>query len=181
MKINRNSLLASLLALSVIFILLQAFVFRQKEIVYVDSTKLLNGYKGMIEARKEFEKKQNVWQANVDTLTKDVKDAIKKYSRDLALGTDKEKALSKELIQEKQKELMDYQTAAKQNAAQDEDRLNQGVFSTVNAYLLRYGKKNGYKMILIASNGNIAYAEPSIEITDKVVEELNKEYAIPTK
>jgi len=181
MKVNKTAILMLVLVLSVIFIFLQAFVFHHNDIVYVDSTKLLNGYKGMIEARKEYEKKHNAWQANVDTLTKDVQDAIKKYSKDLALGSDKEKKLSRELIQSKQKELMDYQNAVKQNAAQEEDRLNQSIFSTVNTYLMRFGKKNGYRLILIASNGNIAYAEPSMEITDKVVEELNKEYSVPTK
>ena len=182
MKFSRTaSLLTVLLVVSIVFILLQAFVFHHNDIVYVDSAKLMDGYKGMIEARKEYEKKHSAWQANVDTLTKDVQDAIKKYSKDLALGSDKEKQLSKELIQSKQKELYDYQNAVKQNAAQEEDRLNKNVFSTVNAYLIRYGKKNGYKMILIAANGNIAYADPSMEITDKIVEDLNKEYSVPEK
>ena len=181
MKITRAVSPSALLIVAIVFILLQAFVFRHNDIVYVDSGKLLNGYKGMIEARKEFDKKRSTWQANIDTLTRDVQDAIKKYSKDLALGTDKEKALSKELIQSKQKELIDYQNAIKQNAAQEEERLNQEVFSTVNAYLMRYGKKNGYKMILIAANGNIAYADPTMEITDKIVEDLNKEYAVPVK
>ena len=182
MRFSRTtSLLTGLLVVSIVFILLQAFVFHHNDIVYVDSAKLMDGYKGMIEARKEYEKKHSAWQANVDTLTKDVQDAIKKYSKDLALGSDKEKQLSKELIQSKQKELYDYQNAVKQNAAQEEDRLNKNVFSTVNAYLIRYGKKNGYKMILIAANGNIAYADPSMEITDKIVEDLNKEYSVPEK
>jgi Skp family chaperone for outer membrane proteins len=46
---------------------------------------------------------------------------------------------------------------------------------------LRYGKKHGYKMILIAANGNIAYADADMDITDKIVEELNKEYSVPVK
>jgi outer membrane protein len=155
--------------------------FYKSKVVYVDSGKLLSGYKGMVEATKEFDKKRIAWQANIDTLTKGVQDAIKKYEKDMALGTPKEKELSKQLIQTKQKELMDYQSAIKQNASQEESRLNQQVFSTVNAYLLRYGKKHDYKMILIASNGNIAYADPSTDITDKVVEDLNKEYAVAVK
>jgi outer membrane protein len=110
-----------------------------------------------------------------------VEDAIKKYSKDQALGTQKEKELSKDLIQTKQKELYDYQNAIKQNEAQEEDRLNQTVFSTVNAFLMRYGKKHGYKMILIAANGNIAYADPSMDITDQIVEALNNEYSVPGK
>jgi Skp family chaperone for outer membrane proteins len=36
-------------------------------------------------------------------------------------------------------------------------------------------------MILIAANGNIAYADADMDITDKIVEELNKEYSVPVK
>lgn len=178
LRLNVFSLTSLLIA---IFLLFYFLTFANSRIVYVDSGKLMDGYKGMIDARKEFEKKRSGWQANIDTLTKDAQDAIKKYSKDLALGSEKEKQLSKELIQSKQKALIDYQTGIKQNAAQEEQRLNQEVFSTVNAFLLRYGKKSGYKMILLAANGNIAYADPSMEITDKIVEELNKEYSVPVK
>lgn len=176
MRLNRFRITIALLSLSVVFICLQAFVFHRNELVYVDSAKLLNGYKGMIEARKEFEKKNSVWKANIDTLTADVKNAITKYSKDLAYGTDKEKSLSKELIQNKQRELYDYQTATKQNASQEEDRLNQQVFTTINAFLQNYGKKSHFKLILVASNGNIAYADPGMDITDKIISELNTEY-----
>jgi outer membrane protein len=178
---NVISVISVISFLAAVFTLLYIFVFPVNKVAYVDSGKLLNGYKGMIEARKEYDKKRNVWQANIDTLTREVEDGIKKYSKDQALGTDKEKQLSKELIQSKQKELLAYQNGIKQTSAQEEERLNQDVFSTINAFLLRYGKKHSYKMILLAANGNIAYADPSMEITDQVVEELNNEYAIPTK
>jgi outer membrane protein len=165
-----------LLAFAVYFLF-----FNNSRIVYVDSQKLLAGYKGMVEARKDYDKRRTVWQANIDTLTSDVQSAIKQYSKDQALGTPKEKELSKQLIGTKQKQLIDYQNAIKQNAAQEEDRLNQQVFSTINAFLERYGKKHGYKLILIAANGNIAYADQSTDITDKVVDELNQEYAVGVK
>jgi outer membrane protein len=135
----------------------------------------------MVQARSDFEKKQAVWQSNIDSLTNDVKDAMKKYEKTAAAGTDKEKQLSKELISSKQKQLYDYQNAIKQNASQEEQRLTQNVLTTVNNYLLRYGKKHGYRMILIAANGNIAYADPGMDITDKVVDQLNKEYAVAPK
>jgi outer membrane protein len=181
MRLPRFNVLVLIACITSVFCLLYFIVFANTKIVYVDSNKLMNGYKGMIEARKEYERKHSTWQANVDSLARDVQDAIKKYSKDLALGTEKEKQLSKELIQRRQKELYDYQNAIKQNAQQEEDRLNQGVYNTVNAFLLRYGKRHGYKMILIASNGNIGYADPSMEITDQIVEDLNKEYAVPAK
>lgn len=144
--------------------------------MYVDSSKLLNGYKGMIDARKDYDKKNIAWRSNVDSLSKDVENAIKAYSKELSTGTDKEKKLSKELIQSKQRDLMEYQNAVKQDAAQEESKLNEKVFTVINAYMQKFGKMQGYKMILIAANGNIAYADASIDITDRVIQDLNKEY-----
>jgi outer membrane protein len=181
MRLKPLPILTAALLVVVIFMLLSFFVFPSQKIAYVDSARLLNGYKAMVEARKEFEKKQATWQANVDTLMADVQNAIKKYEKTAATGTEKERQLSKELITGKQKQLYDYQNATHQNATQEEQRLTQNVLTTVNAYLLRYGKKHSYKMILIAANGNIAYADPDMDITDKIVEELNKEYSVPVK
>jgi outer membrane protein len=181
MQLKIPTIVTALLAVVVTFLLLSFFVFPSQKIAYVDSARLLNGYKAMIEARREFEKKQTTWNANVDTLMKDVQDAIKKYEKTAAAGTDKEKQLAKELITTKQKQLYDYQNATRQNAGQEEQRLTQTVLTTVNAYLLRYGKKHHYKMILIAAGGNIAYADPDMDLTDRIIEDLNKEYSIPVK
>ena len=176
----RKNILSIILLVLVLTLFLYSFIFQPK-IVYVDSGKLLNGYKAMVQARAEIEKKQSVWKANIDSLTQDVQDGIKKYEKTFASGSDKEKQLAKELIGSKQKDLYDYQNAIKQNAGQEEQRVTQNVFSTVNTYLVRYGKEHGYKMILIASNGNIGYGDESLDITDKVVEELNREYFTPAK
>ncbi|MCF3107871.1 OmpH family outer membrane protein [Niabella sp. CC-SYL272] len=169
--------IAALLALFAVYLIF----FRATRIAYVDSAKLLTGYNAMVAARSEFEAKKKVWESNIDSLTNDVRNAIGTYEKTAALGTEKEKQLSKELIGTKQKQLQDYQNAIRQNAAQEEQRLSQSVLTTVNAFLSRFGKTHGYKMILVAANGNIAYADPALDITDKVVEQLNKEYAVPVK
>lgn len=178
---SRTNLLLSALLLLVVFLTVYTLFFSGTKVAYVDSNKLLNGYRAMVEARRQYEAKETSWKANIDSLTRDVQDAINTYNKSVVMATKKEQQLTKELISTKQKQLYDYQNAIKMNASQEEQRLTQNVLTTVNAYLLRYGKKHGYKMILIASNGNIAYADNDMDITDKVVEELNKEYAVPAK
>jgi outer membrane protein len=180
MRISRTTVLTSLLVLVVVSFASFAFLAPTK-IAYVDSQKLMTGYKAMVEARKEFDAKQKTWNSNVDSLTQDVQNAITQYNKSAVQGTPKEKQLAQELIKGKQKQLYEYQAAIRQNAAQEEQRLTQGVLTTVNAFLMRYGKKHDYKLILIAANGNIAYADDDMDITDKIVEALNKEYAVPVK
>jgi outer membrane protein len=75
MRLKIPTFLTAVLTVLVIFLLLFFNVFSPNKIEYVDSAKLLNGYKAMVEARKEFDAKQATWQANSDTFTNDMQNA----------------------------------------------------------------------------------------------------------
>lgn len=166
-----------ILLLTVVLFLLFNFLFRNEKIAYVDSAKILNEYKGSLEAKKAYEVKAKVWQTNMDTLTNDVKAAIQKYERSIATMSKTEQDLSRQLIQSKQKQLSDYQRGIQENAKQEDGKLTQAVVSQINAFLTNYGKTHNYKLILIANqSGTIAYARDGLDITAKVIEEINDEY-----
>jgi len=61
-----------IVACSIVFLLSYIF-FKNDKIAYVDSARILNEYKGSAEAKKAFQSKASVWQANIDTLTNQVK------------------------------------------------------------------------------------------------------------
>ncbi|MDB5089163.1 MAG: outer membrane protein [Mucilaginibacter sp.] len=166
---------------AVIFLLFNYF-FKNDKIAYVDSARILNEYKGSSEAKKAFQSKAKVWQANIDTLTNEVKSAIQKYEKSIATMSPKEQELNKQLIQAKQKQLADYQRAIQGNAKDEDGKLTQRIVSQINAYLLKYGKKHSYKMIFIANqSGTIAYAREGLDITTTVIEDLNSEYLADKK
>jgi outer membrane protein len=181
MKFSRTTAFVILIISLTSIVLFQSFIHQKSDIVYVDSEKLLSNYTAMIDARKEFNKKKEVWKANIDSLASQVQDGIKKYEKIAVGGSEKERLMAKEIISNRQRQLYDYQTALKQKASEEEQEKTQSVLSSVNTYLLKYGKQHKYRLILIASGGNIAYAEEGIDITDKIVEALNKEYSIPVK
>jgi outer membrane protein len=166
---------------SVVFLLYKA-VFKTEQIAYVDSGKIFNEYKGAADARKAFQVKSKVWQSNIDTLTGEVKNNIQKYEKSLATMSSNEQLLNRQLIQTKQKQLQDYQRAIQENAKQENDKLTQGIVVHINSFLTNYGKKNNYKLILIANpSGTIAYAREGLDITADVIEGLNSEYQNNTK
>jgi len=91
--------------------------------------------------------------------------------------TKKEKELSQELIRTKQKQLMDYQRAMNEKAAQEDNTMTGQVLEQVNAYVKKYGEDKGYQIIMAATDyGNVAYADESLNVTDEVLEGLNKLY-----
>lgn len=165
-----------LLSAAVLFLLGHLY-FKNDKIAYVDSAKILNDYKGSAEAKKAYESKAKVWQANIDTLTSEVKTAIRKYEKSIATMSKKEQELSKQLIQTKQRQLADYQHGIQANAKQEDGKLTQSIVAQINAYLAKYGKEHNYKLILIANqSGTIAYAREGLDITPDIIEGLNKDY-----
>jgi outer membrane protein len=163
--------------LAVIALSVYIFMSDQK-IVYVNSNKLLNSYKGMADARAEYEKKTSTWKANIDTLASEIQRQIFKYEEQASSMTAKERQLSQELVRTKQKQFSEYQQAVSTQAQQEDSKITGEVITQVNAYLKKYGEEKGYKIILAATEyGNLAYADDGLDITDEVLEGLNKEYS----
>lgn len=153
------------------------FYFHQQNIVYVDSAELVNGYKGMQAARKVYQQKASTWKANIDTLASEVQKQIMEYEKEVGKMTLKEKQLSQELIKTKQNQLVEYQRAMNTQAQQEDGKMTGDVVTQINAYLKKYGKDHGYKIIMAATQyGNIAYADEGLNITKEILEGLNKEY-----
>lgn len=172
-KIQFTLTLIAIVAIAVIFYL----HFASEKIAYVDSTKLVNSYQGMVDARAMYQQKSAVWKANIDTLASEVQKAIKDYEKEKGKMTAKEKEVTQELIRTKQKQLNDYQKALSEKAALEDNQLTSKVLNEVNAFIKSYGDQYGYKIILVATQyGNIAYAEEGLDITDVILEGLNKEY-----
>lgn len=171
------------LGLSLLLLIAVVVLWRREplEVVYVDSAKLMNGYKAMVDARSEYAKKEKTWQANVDTLSSTVQRSIKNFEREMGTMTPKEQSLSRQLLTAKQKQLINYQRSIQSVAREESAKRTQVVVSQVDAFLSAYGKAHRYDLILVASSaGTIAYARPGLDITDEVLSELNKQY-IPVK
>jgi outer membrane protein len=159
-------------------IALSIFIFsKDQKVVYVDSTKLLNEYQGMKDARAAYQQKANTWKANIDTLANEVQQQIFKYEKEARSMTAKERQLSEELIRNKQKQFADYQKAINTQAQQEDSKMTSEVLAQVNAFLKKHGEVKDYEIILATADGNLAYAKTDLDITKEVLEGLNREYA----
>ncbi len=148
------------------------------ELAFVYSSKLINGYKGMEAARKDFEAKAVVWKANIDSLASEVNRQIMAYEKDNAKMSSKERVLSQELIKAKQSQLAQYQQAMQAKAREEDSKMTKAVLERINAYIATYGKEKGITVILAATDyGNIAYADSKLDLTEEVLEGLNNEFA----
>jgi outer membrane protein len=174
--INILSVVAIFLALAAIAFAAVVY-FNKKEIVYVDSMKLITNFKGAKVAKDAYEKKIAVWKANIDTLTMETNREIAKYEKEKKGMSAREQKLSEELIGTKQQQLESYRQATAENASKEDQLVTGKVFKEINDFLKQYGEQKGYEFIMAATSaGNIVFAKKGNDITDEVLEKMNAEY-----
>ncbi len=174
--INIVSIVSIVLSLAAIAFAANVY-FNKKEIVYVDSMKLITNFKGAKVAKDAYEKKIAVWKANIDTLTMETNREIAKYEKEKKGMSAREQKLSEELIATKQQQLESYRQAIAENAAKEDQQVTGKVFKEINDFLKQYGEQKGYEFIMAATSaGNIVFAKKGNDITDEVLEKMNAEY-----
>ncbi|MBN1183845.1 MAG: OmpH family outer membrane protein [Bacteroidales bacterium] len=158
------------------------FMGRTMKVVYVDNNVLMTKYEGMIDARKEYEKKVATWQANSDTLVSEWERELKAYEKERSGMSAKERELKEQLLSNKQQQISQYQQAVQMKAKEEEQKMTQTVLNVVNEYMIKYGKKHGYSYIMGATGmGNIVYAYEKHDITEEVLKGLNEMYRLGKK
>ncbi|HVD97193.1 MAG TPA: OmpH family outer membrane protein [Cytophagaceae bacterium] len=172
---NNKIISIALIVLTVVVIGLSVLVLTKVEkIAYIDTGKLLEQSKEMQVLKKEVEKDQGIANANIDSLTTEFQESLKKYEKEQSKMTGKEKQLSQELLRGKQKQLIQYQQAVQQKTQSEEQKRTQEVLAAINAKIKEYGVKNGYKIIFATAAGNIAYADNTVDITEDIIKMINQ-------
>ena len=147
------------------------------KLAYVESSKMLDGYQGMKDARKAFEGKARGWEKQNQTMLAGFKANVEAYQKQASTLTAEQRAATEQKLQEQQQQVGQQQQMLQQQAQQEEAKLTQTVLESVNKKVEAYGKAHGYKLILIAApSGTIAYGEKNLDITAPVLAYLNANY-----
>ncbi|WP_133273935.1 OmpH family outer membrane protein [Hymenobacter radiodurans] len=147
------------------------------KIGYVESSKLLDGYKGMQVARRNFEAKAKGWEQQNKTMITNFQAAVQKYQAQAASLTPEQRAATEQQLQQQEQKVGQEQQKLQRQAAEEEAKMSQQVLTRVNKLIEQYGKENGYQFILIAQpGGSIAYSRKDLDVTAPVLKRLNTEY-----
>lgn len=147
-------------------------------IAIVDMQKLLEQYKGYLDASAR-------WEAKYKRLDADLKQKQLEWQRKYELLQKESQFLREDQVktqyaalQEEYQQLMQKEQEYTQQVAEEEQKLTKDVLEKVNKHLKGYAKENGYKMILFTNVENsIFYAEDQINITEEYIDALNQAYA----
>lgn len=167
-----------ILNLLTILLIVGSFFYSPKtNFAYVDGVKLVTGYRGMELAKKELEVKSGLWKANLDTLQRELEASVTEYASAKSKLTARERALTEELIKSKQDQFLNYQEVISGNLQKADQELSAKVLAQVNDYIKRYGESKGLTIIFAATQqGNIAYANKELDLTEVLLKGLNEEF-----
>ena len=168
------SALLTTIAASVL--ILAGFVYtnlRVPKIAFVRSIVVLEKYHGMIEAKQLVA--QNI--ANGKTYLDSLENQLESISNQIkdAKGAAREELLKEyELAQSKLR--LDMNKIEERVSSQD-DMLTTGVVNQINDKIKVYAENKGYDLVIgVTLSGNVLYGSKAKDITDEVVEFLNKDY-----
>ncbi|SHJ13379.1 outer membrane protein [Hymenobacter daecheongensis DSM 21074] len=148
------------------------------KVAYVESGKLLDGYKGMQAARRAFEAKAKGWEQQNNNLVRSFQTAVQQYQKQAESMSPEQRAATEQKLQAQQQQSGQAQEKLQRQAQEEEAKMTQQVLERINKQVEAYGKANGYKLILIAApSGTIAYGRKDIDITGRVLKHLNDEYS----
>jgi outer membrane protein len=146
-------------------------------LAYVRSAELIEKYAGTIEAKGRFDTRKKSLLANIDSLKSLYeKERLEYMGRSPLMNVPQRKTKEAELAQ-KQNQFYQYSAVIEERLGQEDTEMMGEVLNQINSYITSYAKENNFTMILgTTMNGSLLYADDSMDITNKVLEGLNRKY-----
>ncbi|RUA32929.1 MAG: OmpH family outer membrane protein [Bacteroidetes bacterium] len=152
-------------------------IYQNVAIAYVHSDSLLANYDFMKEIESELGELSQKYEKEYQNRAQGLQNEISDFQRTAQnLTVAQGKALEENLMK-KQQNLRIYQEDLSRKLRQKEAELNNELYKTISDYLKEYGDENNLQLVLTYSRGSdVLYANEGLEITNEVIEGLNKAY-----
>ncbi len=168
-----------ILALTLIVLISSvSMVFGQIKMGYVDSQKVMAQFQEAIDAQNRLEQIRNEYQAEYESKVREYQQMAEEIdSQSLLLSEEKKKEKLRQL-QVKATEIDQYKFEKLNPEGGEFYRKNQEIFKPVidkiNLVIQKIGRVEEYDFIIDASSGSLLHALPKYDLTDQVLEELNR-------
>ena len=151
--------------------------FNRGKIAFVRSQDLIYSYEGTIEAMAKFNNQKQQWQANVDTLKFDFQRAVTLYNQEYAKLTSAQRQQREQNLSQQERQLQSYTRAIDDKIKAADEEMMQASLNQINVFVEEYSQQHGYDIILGTTlSGSVLYGRKTLDITDELLEALNKKY-----
>ena len=155
-----------------------SLVFAELKIGYVDSQKIMAQYQEAIDAQNRLEEIRNQYQAEYENKVREYQEMAQEIDSQSLLLSEEKKKEKLRLLQEKATEIDQYKFEKLNPEGGEFYRKNQEIFKPVidkiNLVIQKIGRVEEYDYIIDASSGSLLHALPKYDLTEQVLEELNR-------
>jgi outer membrane protein len=149
----------------------------KQKTAYVDTTKLIKEYTEMKEVEAEFTTKSDMVKSRLDSLAGSFQQEVQEYQQNMGTMPPAQRQEVEEVLMRKQQAIQQQQQQMGNQLRQESDVVIDSIVSRVKEYVKDYGKENGYTYIFGSNeSANIMYAEEGLDITQEILDNLNKGY-----
>lgn len=145
---------------------------------YIDTVKIFANFKETVEAEEVYKKEVEGWKKRAEEMEAELAQLRENIQSQSLM-------LSEEKLNEKKAEFdlkaRDYQKYMKDifgetgEAAKRNQELTEPIVEKINAVIAKMAEAEGYTIVFDSSQGNIVYADKAIDITEKVIAELESQ------
>ncbi len=173
--LRKGSLVILVLTLSFIFLGWQPGAgAKSVKIAYFSLEEVMAKSKVGQEAQRKFKAEEKKIRAELQKKTTELENLKKELEK-------KSKLLSKEAREKKAKEFFEKKKAweqftlkSKMKLSRLSNKMSAPIIEDILAIAKKIGEKEGYTVIFEVQRAGIAYAQPQLDITDRIVKELDK-------
>ena len=167
-EMKRLGMLLVVASFGLVFLLKPAYAV--EKFGYADFSRLFSEYNKTKDYDKTLADKENKYNDEREKKIKDLKQLEDKFN----LLSDKEKETKKGELETKVKSLQDYDRQNQMDLRKEQDEKMKEIFKNIDDAVKQYAEKSGYTFIF--NDRFLLYQHKSYDITDKILEILNKNY-----
>jgi len=162
-----------------LFVFFALSVFAQQKIGYIDSQKILVSYSRAQEIRNEFDNQVKEWKNEINRRQQELENLQKNLQSQSFMLTEEARLRKIEELQKKKAELENYVSGIYGKNGQAENlnqELMQPLLAEIDTVVSEIAEEDEYSYILDASTGVVIYADDIYDITNRIIETLNKKH-----
>jgi outer membrane protein len=168
--------------LSLLLLSFAAQVRADIKIGFIDSERIFANYKGTSQAQTEFNNDVQKWQQDVEARRKELEKMNQEYQSQSLILSEAKRREREEDLQRKRSELDSFVQeiwGTNGKIAQRNEQLTRPIVEKIREILSDIARMEGLSLVLDATDGNVVYADRALDLTDRVLERLNKQPTTP--
>lgn len=175
---ERSRLIAHLLVGLVLLTAISTGEAADLKIGYIDSQQIFRAYKGTADAQAKLDTEVAEWEKKAEDMRVEIEDLQKELEAQSLLLSEEKKKEKEQTLQGKYAEYQQFVTSIwgpQGEAVKRNEELTQPIIEKIDTILKKIAEDEDYTFIFDAVGGALVYAKPTFDLTEQVIEELNKE------